>query len=36
MVGWDPETWVDIEVLESDYVTDGSISRVAGLVYQMP
>lgn len=32
MVGWDPESWVDIEVLESEYVADGSISEVEGLV----
>jgi hypothetical protein len=32
MVGWDPESWIEVEALKSDYVADGSISTVAGLV----
>ena len=31
-VGWDPEVLVEVGFLESDYVPDGSISRVDGLV----
>jgi hypothetical protein len=30
MVGWDPESWIEVEALKSDYVADGSISRSRG------
>jgi len=32
LVGWDPESLVDVGWLESDYVPDRSLSRVEGLV----
>jgi hypothetical protein len=32
IVGWDPEPLVDVDDLESDYLTDGSISGLDGLV----